>query len=600
VERVLLGLCQLAETELPQLLQLVRRESGGEEHLGEKVEEQGEVARQASSRTEDLQRAEAVPRDVQLDPAVLEKAGDLEPAVASRPALEHVGKEGDRGPLLAADEPVTGEKRTVKVHGGIHVPGEQEEEAPTGKRRLLHAGGQIRAQETRVRAHRGRLRPRDGSAAAAVFRHEVADRDGVVGEGRRRHPAHVVALHAANAFRVVEVEAPVHGGDRLREAGGHLPRRVPVVRRLRLHLRLGALHFRSREPPASERRDLTANDLLHLAVPRGRVERREHLKQPRIAKLPGDRLRIQAEAGLDQTLVEAGRHAPSQSVGENGQRMGVRVRGGRRPPRHRHPPDLAGAPDGEPPFALLPWLLGDHPGDRLRGARQGSESTRHGGEGRLAVERPDEDEGSVVRVIERVVEAAQAIDRGVLDVAAPADGRVMVRMLAKRDRERLLEQHVERFVLPAFELVAHHGHLGRQVLGAQHRAAHPVGLQLERQVEMLRRQDLVVARAVEPGGGVEVCADPFENAGDRPPFGGVETLRTLEHQVLEQVRRSGVAHRLVSRAHVVHQAHRHDRDLGLRKQQHVQTVGLQPQLLDTALARLNRERFTHLTSSGPL
>ena len=66
--------------------------------------------------------------------------------------------------------------------------------------------------------------------------------------------------------------------------------------------------------------------------------------------------------------------------------------------------------------------------------------------------------------------------------------------------------------------------------------AHAVGLEPQRELELVRRQDLVVVRAIAVGRAVEAAAA----IGDEPEMlalGGV--LTALEHHVLEQVREAG-------------------------------------------------------------
>ena len=79
----------------------------------------------------------------------------------------------------------------------------------------------------------------------------------------------------------------------------------------------------------------------------------------------------------------------------------------------------------------------------------------------------DDHRRRVVRVVEDVVELAQPLRRDLLDVAPPADRRVVVRVLAERRGERVLVEDLEGRVLAALELVAHDRHLGHAVLVAQ-------------------------------------------------------------------------------------------------------------------------------------
>ena len=209
---------------------------------------------------------------------------------------------------------------------------------------------------------------------------------------------------------------------------------------------------------------------------------------------------------------------------------------------------------------------------------------------RRLVEVSDHHRRRVVRVVEGLVELPEARGRDLLDVAAPADRRVMVRVLAERGRERVLVEDLERRVLSALELVAHDGHLGDAVLVAQQRAAHAGRLDPHGDLERGGRERLVVVRAVEPRRGVESRAERLEHGRDRGALGALELGRALEHQVLEQVRRARVAHRLVAAAHVVDDRERRDRRDAVREQEDAQPVGAHPELAEAGLLLDELER----------
>jgi len=71
----------------------------------------------------------------------------------------------------------------------------------------------------------------------------------------------------------------------------------------------------------------------------------------------------------------------------------------------------------------------------------------------------DHENRRVIRMIEGVVEFAQAFRRDAFDVGTPADRRVMVWMFAKRRRNQGRVEDAHRAVVVALELVAHDRHL---------------------------------------------------------------------------------------------------------------------------------------------
>ncbi len=184
------------------------------------------------------------------------------------------------------------------------------------------------------------------------------------------------------------------------------------------------------------------------------------------------------------------------------------------------------------------------------------------GQGGRFVDIADHDDRGVVRVIVGVVETAQHRGGHPFDIAAPADGRVVVGVLEKGVGEGRLHEQIHGFVLAGVELVEHHRPLAGEVLVADQRPPHAVGLDGHRHRQLLHRQHLEVGGAVEPGGGVEGGPHPVQGARDLGSPLGVEAFRAFEHQVLEHVRRTGVTGHFVARADPVDHGktdHRGDR-----------------------------------------
>src|SRR5205085_10124097 len=92
---------------------------------------------------------------------------------------------------------------------------------------------------------------------------------------------------------------------------------------------------------------------------------------------------------------------------------------------------LARAPKDETALALLARLVRVDCRNRFDGSGDGTEILVDDFERGCALEVADDDGRRVVRVVEGVVELFEARGRDVLNVRAPADGRVVVRVLAE-------------------------------------------------------------------------------------------------------------------------------------------------------------------------
>ena len=141
--------------------------------------------------------------------------------------------------------------------------------------------------------------------------------------------------------------------------------------------------------------------------------------------------------------------------------------------------------------------------------------------------------------------------------------------LERERAHRLVDQPV-RVVLGAHPpLLRHHLPLGVDLGGVQEQVPHPVRLDPEHQVELVRRDVGVVAGQVLAGVGVVATAVLLDEAGDLPAAVGG---RALEHHVLEEVGQPGRAGPLVARAHPVEDLHRDDRVARVVLHEHPQPV----------------------------
>jgi hypothetical protein len=137
-----------------------------------------------------------------------------------------------------------------------------------------------------------------------------------------------------------------------------------------------------------------------------------------------------------------------------------------------------------------------------------------------------------------MIERLQPLDRHVLDVREGADHRAAVVVPQVGRAVHPVAQQAERAVLARLELVAHHRHLALEVGLRDARVHHPVGLEVEHELEQLgpRREGAEVVGAVEGRGAVVAHAVLHELALR------VGVLRCpFEDEVLEQVRHAALA-----------------------------------------------------------
>ena len=137
--------------------------------------------------------------------------------------------------------------------------------------------------------------------------------------------------------------------------------------------------------------------------------------------------------------------------------------------------------------------------------------------------------------------------------------------------ELLLERAVRPVVVRPALLVLDDLALVVEVLLAERveQGRHPVGLEPEGQLELVRRQRLEVVRPVEPGRAVH---RPAGGLDERDVLGLRDVARTLEHDVLEEVREAGLAGDLVLGADVVPEVDRDDRSEVVLGHDHAQAV----------------------------
>ncbi len=203
-----------------------------------------------------------------------------------------------------------------------------------------------------------------------------------------------------------------------------------------------------------------------------------------------------------------------------------------------------------------------------------------GGQCRIAVEVAGDGQDRVVRRVIGREEAAHVVERGGRQVLHRPDRRVVVRVPDRPDEllHPLLGGAVRLVVDRQAPLVLHDVPLVVELfLGhGRQEAGHPVRLQPQGQLQLVRWQGVEVVRPIGPGRGVQRASGGLDE-GEVLALGHV--LGALEHHVLEQVREPGPARLLVAAADVVPQVDRHDRRPSIGGQEHPQAV-VQPKALN--------------------
>ena len=441
------------------------------------------------------------------------------------------------------------------------------------------------------RAHLDRLEGHDIERFRQTG-YERPQRAIVVVQIRSRRLAHPFGGHRADALGEIVVEAPAADRFELAETLREAERSVAGERALHVDLRLRALDFHGVGALVRKRFQHAFDLAAHLLRGDAGPDVRDHLKESGIARTPVPRRRFEREPRVDERAREAARATAAEHAREHVERVRV-VLGGRRGgarreiarrehrslaerggrvERERDDRRVAGPLHHHAALAGLRRLFGVHVGNRVRGAWQRAEGPLDRRERSLRIEIADDERGRVVRMIERVVEFAQPLGGHAFHVGAPADRRMMVRMLAEGGGHERGAEDARGVVVVALELVTHDGHLGAPVGVGDERAAHAIRFEFDRELQVLRRYGLEIVRAVDPGGrvlrGPDLVHDVGEGAADAPVVG----RRPLEEHVLEEVRGTGVAHRFVACAHVIDDEQRgHGRRRG-RYEHHFETV----------------------------
>jgi len=268
---------------------------------------------------------------------------------------------------------------------------------------------------------------------------------------------------------------------------------------------------------------------------------------------PGPQLHPSAEPGgdlllVDHRLEEAAGTSMQQEELDDVQHPRLAAAGLARPPGQHEGGELDLLLDGEHPLPALERLR-VHQGGNIRTAGNAPKAAFHRGEHRGLIEVAHHDEHRVVGPVEIAVVGLDVAQAQALEVLHPSNDRPVVGMGQVHRRLDPLDQKAHRRILHRLPpLLADDRHLGLELLLHQEQVLHPVGFQLERDLQAVGRHALVEDGAVAGGKGVVrhplLLQDPVEGTLR-------ETRRALEHQVLEDVRDPGEAAAFVARSHPI-------------------------------------------------
>ena len=170
-------------------------------------------------------------------------------------------------------------------------------------------------------------------------------------------------------------------------------------------------------------------------------------------------------------------------------------------------------------------------------------------------------------------ERAHLVQPDGVEIRDLADRRPVIRMIGREERRehRHRREAVGAILVILAPLVQHDVALVGELGFGQRRQqkAHAVRFHPQRELERAGGHDFPVVGAIGVGRSVQRGARALK----RMKVAAVVVLRSLEHQVLEEVREAGVARPLVLRSDVIPEVHGDDRAGVVLVQQHVEAVG---------------------------
>jgi hypothetical protein len=209
-----------------------------------------------------------------------------------------------------------------------------------------------------------------------------------------------------------------------------------------------------------------------------------------------------------------------------------------------------------------------------RGAgRNRTEPSRDLRLGRGHVDIPGQHQHRVVRAIMGAEPALHILQAGGVQIRHRSDRGVAIGMTfgEQRGKLRIFDEAIG--IILAHALLVLDDAALRIELGlgdGAQQMAHAIGFEEERTIERAGRHRLEIVGAIEPGRAVPVGrADILQPAEERT----VGILRSIEHQMLEEMREAGLAGGLVARADMIPDRYRDDRRLAVGGDDDAQPVG---------------------------
>jgi hypothetical protein len=171
------------------------------------------------------------------------------------------------------------------------------------------------------------------------------------------------------------------------------------------------------------------------------------------------------------------------------------------------------------------------------------------GEDLLGVHVARDHQDGVVRRIPEPVPVTHVVQTELLQIARPADHRIAIgRGVVGGGAETLIGQGLRIVVGAGAPFFLDDFQLLEEFLLAELEVAHPLGFQLEGDLQPVAGEILIVGRVVAPGEGVLLTAVLGDDARELPRR---QTLGALEHHVLQDVRDAGDAAVLIARSDAI-------------------------------------------------
>ena len=384
------------------------------------------------------------------------------------------------------------------------------------------------------------VRPRHGRRSLGIIvRNEHADHPVVPHEVRSCGLVHICGLDGSRLVAVNEEQPPVAKCNVLGQidsksfrVGERALKLGRLLLQIQRHLLLGCRILCKR------RLDGVDQDLLDRFKVRPLGNQSAEHDETGVERAHGPAKDLARLAALDERLVQAPSGRLREDVNRRFHGAAVIGKGRGNSVADRHELHLALAADLELARPVRNRLDRPFPGKSALGPGDRAEQLADPAKNLVLVKLAGNRENGIVRLIPLAVEGLQILYGHVFDVASGADRAAPVCVPVKKHRLHALEHHGNGTILPHFIFIAHHGHLGVEILlrdeGIDHRIGAPA--KSPAHVVVVRGEAHEVVRAVDPGRPVHAKAPA------RELLGGLRIiLAALEHEVFKQVRHAGFA-----------------------------------------------------------